>query len=218
MKCFAFDFDGVLVDSYSCLPSVYKKLAEYFEIEDDEFIEEAIKLEDKYDAMEVFDRRIWWESFFKKYGILDIERALQIYWDERIKESRIMKNCVGMLKWLKRGNILAIVAGNDGIKSMKKRRIEKSGLAGFFDEILIVNEEINSKLDGILYLMEKYGLNEKEIIFIDDKPMSINQVKNRLKNVIAVKMEFQSILKEAWKGDCKADYKIKSLIELKDLF
>ncbi|HDN95654.1 MAG TPA: HAD family hydrolase, partial [Thermoplasmatales archaeon] len=94
MKCFAFDFDGVLVDSYSCLPSVYKKLAEYFGIENDEFVKEAIMLEDKYDAMEIFDKRIWWKDFFKKYGIMNVNEAMQIYWDERIKESKIMENCV----------------------------------------------------------------------------------------------------------------------------
>ena len=218
MKCFAFDFDGVLVDSYSWLPSVYKKLAEYFGIENDEFVKEAIMLEDKYDAMEIFDKRIWWKDFFKKYGIMNVNEAMQIYWDERIKESKIMENCVETLRWLKGKSILAIVAGDDGIKSMKRKRIEKSRLAEFFEEILIVNEDINSKLDGILYLMKKYGLKEKEIIFIDDKPMPINQVKNKLKDVITIKMEFQSILKEAWKGKCNADLKIKSLIELKNLF
>lgn len=215
---FVFDFDGVLVDSYSCLPSIYEKLAKYFGIKSKKFVKEGIALEDKYDAMGIYDRQKWWQTFFKKYGVMDISNALQIFWEERIKRSKLMENCIEILEWLEKKHILAIVAGNDGIKSMKRKRIEKSGLSPFFNDILIVGEDVNSKVDGILYLMKKYKLEERDIVFIDDKPSPINEVKNKLRNVIAMRIKYTGILKLAWKKKCNADFKIKKLEELKNYF
>jgi len=51
-KVFAFDFDGTLVDSYSCLPSLYEHIAERLGLKGEikeMFVEKAIKYEDEQD-------------------------------------------------------------------------------------------------------------------------------------------------------------------------
>ena len=64
-KMFVFDFDGTLVDSYSCLPDVYKVIASFINLPSDrinDFVQRMIEKEDEQDALRNFNRDEWWPS------------------------------------------------------------------------------------------------------------------------------------------------------------
>ncbi|AEA48101.1 HAD family hydrolase [Archaeoglobus veneficus] len=225
LKVIVFDFDGVLVDSYSCLGPVYAYIAERIGLKGsarDEFVKKAIKYEDEQDALGNYDRKKWWPNLFKEFNILineqKLDELLQIFWEKRAEESGIVKDCEKILRYLKEIDIkLAIMAGDDGRKSLKRRRIEKSGLSKFFDKILIVGEDVKNRIEGIELIKKEYELSEGDkILLVDDKPSPINEVAN-LKDVVTVKVEFEGPLKLAWAEECNPRFRIKTIGELKDI-
>ena len=221
-KVFVFDFDGVLVDSYSCLPSVYDYIAQYVGLEGKlrkKFIEKAIRLEDEQDALGNYEKRTWWPILFREFGIsIDeskLNQLIEIFWNKRAEQSKIIENCENILKLLKKkGKILIIMAGNDGIVGMKKRRIEKSGLAHFFDEIFVVGEDIKDRIEGINLIIRKYNVAPNQIVVVDDKPSPINEINRKMKDITTVKVEFKGVLKLAWSDECEPNFRIKKIGEL----
>jgi putative hydrolase of the HAD superfamily len=221
-KLFVFDFDGVLVDSYSCLPVIYELLAEHLELgkKVDYFVQRAITYEDMEDAKGNYDRRKWWPAFFREFdpsfseGSLD--GLLKDFWRHRIRLTSIMEGARELLVFLKeRGSKISIICGSDGQPSMKKRRIKESGLSRFFGHILIVGEDVSDRKQGFSILLEKFRVTGKETVFIEDKPDPINEVRSINNSISTFKVEFDGPLKLAWSGNCVSSFKIKSLVELK---
>lgn len=221
-KVFIFDFDGVLVDSYSCLPSLYNHLARYIRLKNNvkEFIKKALEYEDEQDGIGNYNRKSWWPVLFKEFqerkDAVDLDELLRIFHEERIKQTKIIKGVINVLKWLrKKGAILIILAGNDGQSSMKKRRIEKSGLMEFFEEIFILGEDVETRKEGIKSILRKYNVSESQVIFIEDKPGPINEIQMNFKDITTVKIEFKGTLRLAWeKEKCIPSYRIKTIDEL----
>ena len=85
-RVFAFDFDGVLVDSYSCLPSVYSDIAGYIGLENstEKFVKRALKYEDEQDVMGNYNRKSWWPMLYEEFQVNvaqeKLDELLQIYW------------------------------------------------------------------------------------------------------------------------------------------
>jgi len=227
-KVFAFDFDGTLVDSYSCLPSLYEYIAEKLGLKGKikkKFVERAIKYEDKQDYLGNYDRKTWWPELFAEYGIKideqSIDELLGVFWKKRAEESIVIEGTGEVLEFLRmKGFVTVIVAGNDGQRSVKRMRIERSGLAGYFDDILIVGEDVEDRAKAIKFIIEKYNVKPEEIVVIDDKPPVINEIREKVKGITTVRVKFQGILKLAWKAHCNPDFEIDSigdLIKLIDL-
>ncbi len=223
LKAWVFDFDGVLVDSYFCLPLVYGHIAQYTGLEkilEKKFVERALKYEDEQDAVENYDRKSWWHKLFREFRVnIDekrLDELLQIYWKERSKESRIIEGTIKILERLRNGGATVILlAGSDGLPGGKRLRVEKSGLIRFLDDIFIVGEDLRNRVDGIKLIMEKYGIFPKQIAFIDDKPAPINEINKNFKDITAIKVKFEGILKSAWeKEKCTQAYEIKNINEL----
>jgi putative hydrolase of the HAD superfamily len=220
-----FDFDGVLIDSYSCLPLLYKSVAYYIGFKGNnvnKFIKRALEYEDEQDAEENYNRKSWWPLLFKEFEIyrnIDLHELLKNFEEERIKKSKILKNTVNTLKWLKeKGAKLIILASSDGTPNLKKRRIKESGLMEFFDEVFIVNEDIKNRKEGLKSILKRYKVSENQVIFIDDKPGPINEIQANFKDVMTIKMEFRGPLRLAWeKEKCMPTYKIKTINELRKI-
>lgn len=220
---FIFDFDGVLVDSYSCLPSLYNYVAQYIKVENriKNFVERALEYEDEQDAMGNYSRKSWWPTLFKEFQLYadekKLDELLQIFHEERIKQTKVIKDVIDILKWLRSiGAKLIILASDDGQHGMKKRRIERSGLVHFFKGIFIVGDDVKDRREGIKLIMEKYNASESQIIFIDDKPSPINEIYKGFKNITRIKVKFRSVLKLAWKKEkCVPTYTVKTIDELK---
>lgn len=221
-RVLAFDFDGVLVDSYFCLPSVYNDIAGYLGLENstEEFVERALKYEDEQDVVENYDRKSWWPMLYKEFQVnVDQEKLgelLQIYWTERSEQSKIVPGTIEALERLQdRGATLIILAASDGQPNMKRTRVEKSGLSGFFSDILIITDDVVDIEEGIRLVVKNYGVLRNEIAFINDKPAPINKISKNFKDITTIKVEFEGILKLAWnKEECTPTYRIRRLSEL----
>jgi putative hydrolase of the HAD superfamily len=221
-KVFAFDFDGTLVDSYSCLPSLYEHIAGRLGLKGEakkKFVEKAIKYEDEQDNLGNYDRKTWWSKLFTEFGIeiddLTLDYLLKEFWEKRAEKSTVIEGSIEVLEFLRRnGFVTVILAGNDGQKGVKRMRIERSGLAEYFDSIVIVGEDVRDRAEAIKLIMEKYNVNPQGIVVIDDKPSIINEIREKVKGVTTVNVKFQGILKLAWKEYCNPDFEIDSISDL----
>lgn len=222
-EVFIFDFDGVLVDSYSCLPSLYNYIARYIRFKNivKKFVKRALEYEDEQDAIGNYNRKSWWPTLFKEFQVYEdeekLDELLKIFHEERVKQTKIIKGAMDVLKWLRNmEETLIILAGSDGQPSMKKRRIEKSGLMKFFKDIFILGEDVKDRKGGIKSIIKKYSISESQAVFIDDKPVPINEIYINFKDITTIKIEFKGILNLAWKKEkCMPTYTIKTIAELR---
>ena len=221
-KMFVFDFDGTLVDSYSCLPDVYKVIASFINLPSDrinDFVQRMIEKEDEQDALRNFNRDEWWPSVFNQFNINmskdGLIQLIELYWLERTKRSKIIGNCKDTLYWFRRRGIMAIVCGSDGEYGDKKERIRLSGLEKFFDDIIIVGKDIQSWKEGVRLLKDKYDIEEDKIIVFDDKPFPINEISNDMNAIKTVKIRFEGILKAAWSEKCNPTWQFKTIDEFR---
>ncbi len=222
IKLVLFDFDGVLVDSYSCLPSVYQKIASELGVEQESFVRQAIEWEDFHDFLGMYDQFLWWPSFFRLWGkIMDIHRLtalLRLFWQERIKESIPKKEGPEVLKKLKsKGFKLAILAGSDTFPGLKKRRIEEAGFANFFSAFYLLGETVSSRREALQKALEEFNCSPHEIAVVDDKPAALKEVKVFSEKILTIRVSFAGPLKKSWSLQWKADYQVASLKEIPQL-
>lgn len=221
-KLFAFDFDGVLVDSYSCLPLVYDHIARYIGLENsvEKFVKRALEYEDEQDAKENYDRKSWWCKLYSEFqvdvGPERLDELLQIYWGKRSEQSEVIEGTTEALQKLRgRRSRLIILAASDGQHNRKKTRIQNSGLSEFFSDVLVTGEDVADEGEGIKSAMKKYGFSGGEIAFINDKPAPINRINRIFKDITTIKVKFEGILKRAWnKEECMPTYRIRNINEL----
>ena len=220
------DFDGVLVDSYSCLVKVYiEALSKHPDIEGKsrEYIEglarELVKLEDYYDSIRRYNRRLLLREFLsaKSYRVDNniLENILRVYWEKRIEYSRIFPDAKALLEMLYGKNTLILLTDHDGEPGLKIHRIKASRLHKYFNDIIVVGEPGNpaTKREGLLYIMEKYNVEPGRIVFVDDKPRVIASVEDL--GVITVLRKFKPpIMKLAWMGEARPRYTLSSLENL----
>ncbi len=203
---FAFDFDGTLVDSYSCLPQVYERIAKEFDL-GREFVRRALRYEDEYDLKGVYDRLEWWPRLFKEFGVEigrgEMVRVLKRYWRIRAELSKPMRGAFDVLERLRARHKLYILSGNDGLRGMKFWRIKRSGLSHFFEKIFVVGENVGSRREALGY-MSRFG----EVVVVDDRPSVIREVRGYAKTVL---FEFR------WGDSCNPDFRVRSLYELMNL-
>ncbi len=220
------DFDGVLVDSYSGLVSVYVKvLNKHPDIGGSslEHVErlarELVELEDYYDSIRKYDRRILLQEFLSAKGYIVnenlVEDLLRIYWKKRIEYSRVFPDAKTLLDKLYGKYTLILLTDYDGEPGLKMHRIKASQLHEYFDEIVVVGEPGNptTKRKGLLYIMEKYRVKPRRIIFVDDKPRVIASVEDI--GVITVLRKFKPpLMRLAWMGEARPKYTLSSLEKL----
>jgi putative hydrolase of the HAD superfamily len=223
-KLFVFDFDGVLVDSYSCLPLIYEHLAKRFELGKrvSDFVQRALTVEDMQDAKGNFDRRKWWPTLFGEFaldpGEAELNESLEVFWEHRIRLSTIMEGALELLVFLKeRGSKTSIMCEKDGQTNMKKNRIRESGLSRFFERILIVGEDVSDRRQGFSLLFEEFQATGNETVIIEDKPSPIDEARRINNSISTVKVDFDGPLRLAWSGECVSSFRIRSLVELKSL-
>ncbi|RLE85938.1 MAG: hypothetical protein DRJ41_00195 [Thermoprotei archaeon] len=217
----AFDFDGTLVDSYSCLPDIWIKIGQRLGVSTSNallFLREALRGEDEADKKEIFDRSHVALNALKRIGVRydkDIRFVNGLYWSLRVKSSRVQPCAHELLRYLKEKEIaVACVSGSDGVNSFKKLRIRLSGLERYFDEIIVAGEDVKSKVEGLESLARRYKLRPSEILLIDDKPKPISEaIKAGFKTV---KVDFKGPLRLGWESEstCKPKLTVGSLCEL----
>ncbi|MEM2260441.1 MAG: HAD family hydrolase [Candidatus Methanomethylicaceae archaeon] len=219
-KLFAFDFDGTLVDSYSCLNNVWKKVGKNLGLKNKDlnnFIKIALKEEDKGDLLKKYDRSIYIKNALNKLGYsekeFNLKEAVMIYWKERTYSTKILSCSIKLLEFLKNKKcIITSVSETDGLPSLKIKRIKASSLANFFNDIIIVGESAESITMALKKLANNYNLKRNECVLINDKPRPINEAPKN--GFSTIKIDFEGILKEAWRFPCNPDLRIKNLCAL----
>lgn len=223
-KLFVFDFDGVLADSYSCLPDVYACVAQDVGLQGDtasKFVDAMIKAEDQQDTLRNYNRHTWWPEVFGQFGIHvsreTLKQLIESYWESRAGRMKVINQSEQILKSLENQGVLALVCAGDGQYGNKRNRIKKSGLGTFFDEVIIIGEDAENLTQAVQSLTEKRSIDRGEVIVFDDKPFSINEISQNTKDVKTVKIEFEGILKLAWAEECTPTYRVGTIDEVKGI-
>ncbi len=221
-----FDFDGVLVDSYSKLEEVYVEVLKENPVINETNIEkieelarELVELEDRYDSIRQYDRFKLLETFLSSKNItVDkniVKKIVEKYWIKRIEKTIVFPDAGEALRKLFGKHVLILLTDHDGEPGLKIKRVRASGLDKYFNEIIVVGEpgQPATKREGILYIMNKYRVKPRHIVFIDDKPRILTGVKDL--GIITVLRKFKPPnMYRAWTGTPVADYTIESLTEL----
>ncbi len=181
MYTIMYDFDGTLVDSYSCLPAVYMKLAYEFGIDNRVlFVESMLMFEDLMDYYGIWDHRIWWDFLSKNSTVfknIDRDKLIDRYWFLRIKYSKFMDKVLEVLDKLKNMDFdLYIVSGTDDTVERKIDRIKKSGLDKYFEDMIIYGpgSDFKNINDAIEYVIN--NTTSGKYFYIDDKVINLNKL------------------------------------------
>lgn len=222
IRLVAIDFDGVIVDSYYCLPEVYKYIGKKLGLKGEvlkRFVREAIRREDIEDARVNYDHAAWWPQLMEEFGIrIGEDQLMRLnleFWELRSKMSKIIEGAEEFLRGVKeRGIKIVVLAGNDGVRGLKRKRVERSKLSRYFDDIIIVGDDVENRVEAINFIAKKYGVKYEEIMLIDDKPRPINEVNEAKMGVITVKVSYQGILKKAWEGPCSPTITVDRVLDI----
>ncbi len=153
-----FDFDGTLMDSYTCRKladiEVANILADYGKEQGYNINKEAMAalisdIEREMTEKLIYDRKIWFSEAVKRYFTTALKmprrvlsEAVLSYWNSIIKHSLLYPGTVDLLVSLTTKNIhLGMLSDTDGLEGMKYQRLCSSGLVGFFDAIVVSGED-----------------------------------------------------------------------------
>ncbi len=186
IKAVFFDFDGTLIDYNSMLQqaceSAARKLHNILKskgvhVDFKEILSKVYDAESRYAKTEFVNRDIWWIKILEELGInvsLAEGEAREItlaYWNEMMK-AKPYKNVKYTLEYLKsKGYKLGIITNTDGLHSMKRKRIEKSGLAGFFDLVIVAGEDTEKQkpnVEPFLKAARLFKLKPNECMMVGD--------------------------------------------------
>lgn len=178
IRAIIFDFDGTLVDfgdsDIAALKHVYS-LVESDGTADcfvDAAMEEIMFFHDmvdrgEIDPLQIHDIRL--SRVFKKLGIGWNDRFVGIYKSQLVKEVREYAGVITLLESLA-GRVKLGLLTNAYESVLQRKRINASGLAGFFSEIIIAGEVGLSKPDPAIFLLmsRKLDVLPEECLFVGD--------------------------------------------------
>lgn len=212
-----FDFDGVLVDSYSGLISVYRDIAKKLGITDVAcFIKVMLCFEDIMDYFGLWDRNLWFNLILRSSKVrnkLNVNRLVYEYWRLRVKYSKVIDGAKEVVEKLDSLGIHTyIVSGSDGVKGMKRKRIRASGFDKLIREILVygINEKIGYLFEALNIVKKRH--KKSQFFYIDDKPKNLMEARKANVRTIFHKYKPPFPTKYAWMGK-----KPKNTIEINDL-
>ncbi len=181
IKLIIFDYDGVIVDSFSTIYEIYKIICK--------------KLNKRYPKdIEAF-RNIYGRTFLDLYENLKIntqeekEKAEIIYREELLqKEPKIFEGMAEIIKTLYKKYRLIVVSSN--YKEEVEQKLKKFGILPYFSTIIgkIDNAPTNlRKSDELVKIIKKFNLTNKEVIMIGDRVIDYTEAKKiGLDNIILV--------------------------------
>jgi len=163
------DFDGTIVDSYTIIPSIYKKIQEELKI-DGGFVNAMLMVEELGDYFGIFER----EKFLRLVLKDQWEYVLEIYWKLRTENQILLSDAIKFLERYSKTLDLYLVTSKDDTIDMKKERIKKVGIKKYFKDIIIYGERDFEDLNKALEYL--YDI-EKECFYIDDKNINLSKIK-----------------------------------------
>ncbi|MCD6300781.1 MAG: HAD hydrolase-like protein [Staphylothermus sp.] len=166
----AFDFDGVLVDSYRSIKDFYTQiLPRYVNISswEGELLYQYEHLADKLGLL----RENWWFELIPGMTNELYDELITRYWEHRISTTINIPGANQVLEELSDKCILASISFRDDIYGLKKFRIEYHGFTKYFQDIIVIGEDFGSRADAFNYIRNKYG--DKQYVYIDDKIINL---------------------------------------------
>ncbi|MFA6096146.1 MAG: HAD family hydrolase [Candidatus Paceibacterota bacterium] len=171
------DFDDTIFDTYMFV----QEIIEHFKrvgFTSDEFREIYRKSKEK---MKDFDQKVVVDLFFqlkpfdKEEVVSEIDSLIErseefVYPDfKKFANERLRKELI----------LLSF-----GSTDFQKRKIDNANIGNFFDKVHITDK------DKVVYLENIYRGNPEDlIVFIDDKAVEIDKVKEKFPDVVTIKME-----------------------------
>jgi len=185
-----FDFDGTLVDSYRCRSFAHAAVCELllaylekkgFKSKRAKMLNAISGIEKEMALKKEYDRRIWFSEAVNRYtegkqkvpsGIL--EEAALAYWNAVIAKSFLYPHVEEVLASLKRNGMpIGMISDTDGMKGMKSRRIDASGLRPFFDAVVVAGEdtqEVKPQKQPFIRAAGLLSMPSEDCVYVGDNP------------------------------------------------
>lgn len=167
MKAIIFDIDGVVITSNSKKDEIMKNILQKYNLYDIPWVRDILSLG--------LNRNLLLEKIYELTPF-DKDAVLKDMNDENaILESNAVKNQT-VVDFIKNNSDKYIIFSNTSLPiAWLNRVIEAIGIWDFFKELL--SFENWSKVENVNYILEKYNLNPKDVLFVDDNINHINKVK-----------------------------------------
>lgn len=181
IKAIIFDYDGVIVDSFTNIYEVYKVICK--------------KLNKKCpDTIDGF-RKIYGDTFLDLYRNLKIEtqeekeKAEVIYKEEVLKrEPQVFNGIIETIKKLHKKYQLVLITSNYREEAVKK--LNKFGILNYFTHIIGKTDDTPTNLrktEEMKKIVKIINLREEEIVTIGDRSIDYKEAKEAgLNNILLV--------------------------------
>ncbi|MDD3646070.1 MAG: HAD family hydrolase [Candidatus Gracilibacteria bacterium] len=167
MKAIIFDIDGVIIKSNSAKKEITKKILKKHNLYDIPGVKKILS--------RGLNRKVNIELIYELQQF-DKEKVLEdINYENSIIESNPIEN-EKVVNFIKNNFEKYIFCTNTAMPSLSGNRvIEALGISGFFNDIL--GYEDGDKVENVKYILDKYNLSPKDVLFIDDNINHIEKVK-----------------------------------------
>jgi FMN phosphatase YigB (HAD superfamily) len=129
----------------------------------------------------IYDRNLWWKEVVERYMGKTVQipestltEASVIYWETVKQGSSLYRGVRSMLSTLRQeGSKLGLVSDTDGLRGMKMRRIEDSGLHEFFDAIVVGGEdtiEVKPHTEPFSLISKMLKVTPRDCVSVGDNP------------------------------------------------
>lgn len=166
MVIIAFDFDGTLADTYSCIEEAFKRALEkrYRRLPFKGFWAKVLA------RIEMYFERPTFGSHKKKSKPPFFLRTkfMETWFEERAKLTRPLDDSPELLRRLKEeGHIVISFSAEDFIDGMKVKRLKTLGIYDLFDDVIVFGRDLTID-EAFKLIRKKYG--DEIFIWVDDKP------------------------------------------------
>ena len=230
IKAVLFDLDETLIDDFVGLEAAHctvaKRLGSYLgghrvKVSEEEIFKKVTKLDDKMNFERKYIRNDWWPLLLTELGIKVelppnlLEELTILYWKTFADNTEPYPDTEATLEYLKnKGYKLGIITDTDGMKGIKKMRLDQLEIVKDFDVVVISGEDTpRTKPDPGPYLLvaERLGVKPNECVFVGDKPFTDIDGGN------AAGMKTILLKRRDWGVKENSDFTVKSLAELQGI-
>lgn len=185
-----FDFDGTLVDSFTCRSSAHAAVCDILlaHLEQERYKSRRAKMlslisgiEKEMAQKKEYDRTIWFSEVVNRYtegkqkaSSEVLGKASLAYWNTIMEKSTLYPQVEEILTSLKQnGMLIGLLSDTDGLKGMKSKRIAHSDLRRFFDAVVVAGEdtqEVKPQKQPFIKESELLSLPAEDCVYIGDDP------------------------------------------------